>query len=94
MSNFTIPTNRENVTNKEFRKLLEERKLKNEQEYKEKYIDLKYKIISFCSTKGFFIAIILWLLAYFCNHQEIKDFCVFYIQTVITLYVGYLLTKE
>lgn len=93
MTKFTIPTNRENVGNKEFKKLLEERKLTKEQEDKEKYIDLRYNIISFCSTKGFIIAIIFWIFAYFFNHQEIKDICLFYIQTVVTLYIGYLISK-
>lgn len=89
-----IPKERENLNTQDFKRQLEQRKLTKKQEEAEKYSELKYNIISFCCTKGIIIAIILWLTAYFTNHTEIKYWCGFYLQTLITLYIGSLLSKK
>ena len=89
-----IPKERENLTTQDFRKQLEQRKLRNKQAESEKYSQLKYGIVEFCCTKGIFIAILLWFIAYFTNHVEIKQWCVFYLQSLIAVYVGSLISKD
>lgn len=94
MDKFVIPSQRENLNNNEFKKQLEQRKATKNQEKIEKYSELKFKIVHFCCTKGVFIAIVFWLVAYFFNHTEIKTIMQFYLQTLITLYIGSLISKD
>ena len=94
MDKFTIPSDRKNVREKNFKKALEERKAIYEQNYHEKYCELKYQIIFFASRQGVLIAILIWITSVIAGHEEIKNAAQFYLQTVVTLYIGALISKE
>ena len=92
--NFTIPTDRQNVSNRDFYFQLERRKEENKQNWIEKYSELKYKIVFYACTWGIIISILFWLLAVRFGWSEIKEATQFYLTTVATLYIGSLLSKE
>lgn len=94
MNKFTIPSDRKNVKEKSFKKALEERKATTEQNYHEKYCELKYQIVVFASKQGVLIAVLIWLISSIFGHLEIRNAAQFYLQTIATLYIGALISKE
>lgn len=94
MDKFTIPTDRESVSDKEFYRNLKQRKEENKQNWVEKYSELKYIIVYYACTWGIILAVILLLLSTRFEWIEIKNLTQFYLSTVATLYVGSLLSKE
>lgn len=93
MNRFNIPRDRSNITTKEFTKQLEWKRATKKLSLDVLYSKLKYKIIFFCSTWGMVIAISVLILSTIFNFDEIKSYSIFYIQTVITLFIGALISK-
>lgn len=97
MSNkITIPNDRKDFKRNDFYKQLEQRKEEHKFKWFQKYCELKYKLVVFACTYGIGIAILLWLLCstpMFYN-EEIKTAAALYLTTLITLYIGALLTKD
>lgn len=92
----TIPTDRRNFNGDDFYRQLEQRKEEDKFKWYQKYCELKYKLVVFFCTYGIGLAVGLWLLAstkLFYN-LEIKRATSFYLTTIVTLYVGSLLSKD
>lgn len=94
MNKFTIPTERKDIGGRNFKKELEERKATNEQDYKEKYRELKYKFIWFNVWVVLPIAALLLCVSSVCNWLVLKGYCMWYLQAMATLYIGSLIAKD
>lgn len=95
MTNFTIPNERKNVKDNNFKKELEKRKATNEQDYCEKYRALKYNVIWTGIWLGIPIALLFFIFGSIIPKIYIlKGYGMWYIQAVITLYIGSLISKD
>lgn len=94
MEKFTIPSERKSVGNNDFKRKLEQRKAENRQDNVERYSDMKYNIIKAALYWVLPASIILLLVSDQCNWLIIKGYCMWYIQVVITLYIGSLIGKD
>lgn len=94
MNNFTIPEDRKNVAGVNFKKKLEVRKAENEQDYVEKYREMKYKVIWTAVWILFPAAILLFMVSAETGWTYIHRYCVWYMQAVMTLYIGALISKD
>lgn len=77
-----------------FKQQLECKKLENKHKWQEKYHELKYKIVYYGCTWGLLILVIAWVGATVFNKQELKKGVEFSLQTIATLYVGSLISKD
>lgn len=93
-NNFKIPKNRNRISNSEFEKLISRRRDKWKLGLDKLYDRLKYNIIKFCCTWGIAISIVALFCSSIFHQDEIKQWCIFYLQTLVTLYVGSLMTKD
>lgn len=93
-NNFTIPDNRKDVTNKDFNRKLNQRKAEYKQKNDEKYSELKYNVIKFATCVGAPLAIIFLLISSEMHLDEVNRYCAFYLQSISTLYIGALISKD
>ena len=93
MDMHSIPKVRENVSNADFKKQLEQRKATNQIFDNERYANLKYEVIKW-AVIGIPFAILGLITSNIWEMGEIGDYCKFYLQTVATLYVGSLIGND
>lgn len=93
MDKYSIPKVRENVSNADFKKQLEQIKATNQIFNNERYANLKYEVIKWAII-GIPVAVLVLIASNIWEMGEVGGYCKFYLQTVATLYVGSLIGKD